>query len=657
MNPEILASPSNNEAPARRFLAGVFEIAPETRTRLACLLIVLIAFGMRVYRLGDVELSGDEGFTYTLASRDYPSMLSEIIRLGEPQPAGSFLLEKAWHDLGGRSEFNLRMLNVCFGVIAVALAFALALKLSRSRAAALVAAILVATNPFGLVHSREYRTYAMVACLGLACLAAFLAYARSPSRVRFFALVACEWAVIQAHYVAVFLVASLSVAVGIWWLCFRLPRAQSTWPRPPGLTRWLQAQILVLALTLPWLILVRGTANTYGGTGSGNMPFVELVSAELARFTGAYVLTEFYSELVLLGVIAAAIGALALWRSSDHGKPGVITLCVCFGVPLLSVWAVSWIRPIFHPRYLIVIWPIYAILVASGVSAFARARAPGPWPRRGLRIGASAAVLCLAAASLVSGVRYLANLNLFNQWLPLVTGFKMRNGELPPSAIQLTVPWPDPAFGYYYQGDNVTVLPGPDRTQAGVTAQLQGFATNRVRRVLTHATLDTWWDRTNLAIRFEPAPYSKVETYYFEGRRFDRYELVLADRLTPLDIAFANGVQVRGVEVLTDTRWSALGLEIAFGGEAQLKGTEKMFLHVIDPAVPGWIVAQVDSTFPAQHLTVAAILRGMPLPDNLARRSYDIWIGLYDPTLPGAQRIPTTKGDDRALLATVVLGR
>jgi hypothetical protein len=252
---------------------------------------------------------------------------------------------------------------------------------------------------------------------------------------------------------------------------------------------------------------------------------------------------------------------------------------------------------------------------------------------------------------------YLARLDFFNQWPPLVTGFKMRSADLPPSAIQLTVPWPDPSFGYYYPGDNFTVLPGPDRTQAGVSAQLQGFAASRIRRILTHSTIDAWWDRSNLAARFEPAPYSKVDTYHFEGRRIDVYERVFGDRLAPLDIGFANGVRVRGVEVLTDTRSTALGLEIAFGGEAQLKGTEKMFLHVIDPAVPGWIVAQVDSTFPAQHLTATAILRGMPLPDNLARRSYDIWIGLYDPTLPGAQRIPTTSGADRALLATVVLGR
>jgi hypothetical protein len=646
MNPEILASPSNNEAPARWF-SSEFWTRPEARGRLLCLLIVLVAFGMRVYRLGDVALSGDEGFTHILASRDYAGLLSEIIRLGEPQPAGSFLLQKAWLDLGGRSEFNLRMLSVGFGVIAVALAYALTRKLTRSQAAAAVAAILVATNPFGLNHSREYRTYAMLACLSLACLAAFFNVARAPSRAGFVALVACEWAVIQAHYVAGFFVAGLNLAVLLWWLATRVRPLRFSMPRPPDLKGWALAQVGVVALTLPWLILARSTAESFGGTGARDMTLWNVIGAEMMLFTGQHVLTDLGMGLLLLGYLAFFAGAAALWQSSGRGRAGLLSLGVSITLPLLAVWAISWIRPIFHPRYLIVIWPLFAIIAGAGAAGRGRLR----------RAAGTAIAVALAAASIAGGMAYLARLDFLNPWLPLVAGFKMRNTDLPPSAIQLTIPLPDPAFGYYYPGDNVTVLPGSDRTQVGVSAQLQGFAASRIRRILTHSIVDGWWDRSNLAARFEPAPYSSVETYYFESRRFDVYERVFADRLTPLDIGFANGVRVTGVEVLTDTRWTALGLEIAFGGVAPLQGTEKVFLHVVDPAEPGRIVAQVDWPLAASHLTAAAILRGMPLPDNLARRSYDIWIGLYDPTLPGAQRIPTTSGADKALVGRLVLGR
>jgi hypothetical protein len=628
-------------------LPGALGFAPGAQARFICLLVALIAFGMRVYRLGDVALGGDEGFTYVLASRDYPGLLSEIIRLGEPQPAGSFLLEKAWLDLGGRSEFNLRMLNVSFGVVAVALTFALARKLTRSQTAAVLAAILVATNPFGLHHSREYRTYAMLACLAMACLAALLNYARAPSRTAFVALVVCEWAVIQAHYVAGFLVAALSLSVLAWWLATR-PRTRSqVLPRPPNLTGWALAQIVVAALTLPWLIVASGTADTYGGTGGGQMTLWNVIGAEMVMFTGADVLAEIWGAPLILGYLAFAMGAVALWRSSGPARIWLITLCVCIAVPVLAVWALSWVKPIFHPRYLIVIWPFFALVASAGAGARGRA----------VRILAVSAAFAFALASIAGGMRYLSTLNFFNQWRPIVTGFKTRTGDLPANVIQLTVPWPDPAFGYYYEGDNVTVIPGADRTQTGVSAQMRGFADKRIRRVLTHASENSWWDVTNLAARFDPAPYSKVETYYFDQKRFDVYERVFADHLAPLNVTFVNEVRLRGFEILTDTRESALGLEIAFAGTVPLRGSEKSFIHLIDPADPGRIIAQVDSPLLAGHLTAPAVLRGMPLPDKLPRRAYEIWFGIYDPTLPGEQRIPTLSGADRTLLGTVFLGR
>ena len=365
MSGNVLAPQTARGWPGRMF-SGALGMAPGAQARFLCLLVALIAFGMRVYRLGDVSLGGDEGFTYSLASRDYPGLLAEIIRLGEPQPAASFVLEKAWLDLGGRSEFNLRMLNVSFGVVAVALAYALGLKLTRSRAAAIVAAILVATNPFGLDHSREYRTYAILACLALACLAALLAYARTPSKITFLGLVVCEWAVIQAHYVAGFLVAALSLAVLAWWLSARIPSLRPGMPRPPNLGGWVLAQMVVAALTLPWLILASGTATTYGGTGSGKLSLWTVIGAEMALFTGADALTEVGPAVMILGGLAFLAGGVVLWRSSGRGKAGLITLCISIAVPLLAVWAVSWIKPVFHPRYLIVIWPIFALAAAAG---------------------------------------------------------------------------------------------------------------------------------------------------------------------------------------------------------------------------------------------------------------------------------------------------
>ena len=161
-------------------------------------LICLLAFAVHVWHLPYPQFSGDEGFTYLLASLSYSDLAHKIIEIGEPQPIGSFFLEKFWLDMGGGSEFNLRLLNVCFGVLAVAMMWRLFRSANLSGGAAnldevigskrhvtgftgtVAAALILTFNPFGLDHSREYRTYAMALALSLACMLALLAYVQRP---------------------------------------------------------------------------------------------------------------------------------------------------------------------------------------------------------------------------------------------------------------------------------------------------------------------------------------------------------------------------------------------------------------------------------------------------------------------------------------------
>lgn len=618
---------------------------PQPITALA-LGLLLLALGLRVFQLGGPQFTGDEGFTFELASRPYPDLAREILRLGEPQPIGSFILEKAWLDLGGATEFNLRMLNVSFGVVAVALGWSLGRRLTRTRRAAFVAALLLATNPFGLEHSREYRTYAIALCMSLACLAALATFARRPSGPAVVAVVGCEWAAIQAHYVSAFVVAALSAAVLAWWLLAR--RGGRAWSRPPHLPRWLLAQAIVATLTLPWLLLARGVAASYPGTGKGLLSLPAVVGEEMALFTGGDVLTSWTAALISIGIMAMALGWLTLWLGPQPGKIAALALGLGFFLPLLAVWVATWIRPVFHARYLIVIWPFFALL--AGAAATLRPRGP-----RVLGLVASG-VLCFA--SVAGGAQYLAGLDLINTWRPLVAAFQDRVRDLPETSVLVTVPWPDPAFGYYYgQVRNVTLLPAAPKTPESVRAQMRSFADRRIRRVLVHSAPGGWWDTANLASTLQPAPYNRIDSVYAQERRIDVFEYVFADRLSELDETFVNGVRVRGVEFLTDTQHSALGLELALSGTPRLTGSEKSFLHIVDPSAPNVIVAQVDLPLIEQDLRVPALLRGIPLPDTLRRGTYEIWFGLYDPAAPGAPRIRTTDGNDRVLLGRVDLGR
>ncbi len=86
------------------------------RLRLNMLVILLIAYGLRVYCLGCQELRGDEAFGYFFSLRSFGGILRETLALKEPHPVASYFLQHVWLDGAGYSEFALRFISVWCGV-------------------------------------------------------------------------------------------------------------------------------------------------------------------------------------------------------------------------------------------------------------------------------------------------------------------------------------------------------------------------------------------------------------------------------------------------------------------------------------------------------------------------------------------------------------
>jgi len=60
-------------------------------TRLGPLGILLIAFALRAYQMGDQEISGDEAFSYFFSLPPPREIIQATIDLGERNPPGGFL--------------------------------------------------------------------------------------------------------------------------------------------------------------------------------------------------------------------------------------------------------------------------------------------------------------------------------------------------------------------------------------------------------------------------------------------------------------------------------------------------------------------------------------------------------------------------------------
>jgi 4-amino-4-deoxy-L-arabinose transferase-like glycosyltransferase len=118
----------------------------------AALLLLALAFGLRVYRLDGPSLWYDEAFSIALAR-------SGVWQPLEAHPPLFYLILRLWMALAGSSEFSARFLSVGVGVLTVALFGAAAARLGRSPWAGLLGLALAATLPFWIWESREVRMY------------------------------------------------------------------------------------------------------------------------------------------------------------------------------------------------------------------------------------------------------------------------------------------------------------------------------------------------------------------------------------------------------------------------------------------------------------------------------------------------------------------
>ncbi len=118
------------------------------------LLILLVAFALRVWRLDYQELRGDEVFGYFFSLRPLPDIVPATVDLHEPHPVASYYLQHVWLGWAGHSEFALRFTSLWFGVLAVALLAGLGRRLVTP-GAALVGALLLAVSPYAIWHSQD----------------------------------------------------------------------------------------------------------------------------------------------------------------------------------------------------------------------------------------------------------------------------------------------------------------------------------------------------------------------------------------------------------------------------------------------------------------------------------------------------------------------
>ncbi len=345
-------------------------------SKVALLLIVLLAFLLRLYRLDHQSLWYDEGFSVYLARMS----LSEITArtASDIHPPLYYHLLHLWLGPFGDSEFVLRFFSLLFGLLTVPLIYALGRRL-LGMASGLLAALLLAISPLYLWYSQEARMYTLVTFLCL--LSSYLLLRALEEKVGLLwgGYILVNVLAVYSHFYAFFVLAFHLLFLLVWWAVNR---------KRDALLAGLLSQGGVVLAYLPWsgFVLRRYAADV--SYWRGELVFTEVVRKTLILFSTGHTILEsraqpiafVYGVFILFGLVA-----IALHRSSGPAREwfplfGGLFLTLYLFIPLLLLFLVSYQRPKFHPRYLMLASPAFFLIIAGGIGAlWEKGRQGGHW--------------------------------------------------------------------------------------------------------------------------------------------------------------------------------------------------------------------------------------------------------------------------------------
>jgi 4-amino-4-deoxy-L-arabinose transferase-like glycosyltransferase len=341
--------------------------------------ITWLGFTVRLVYLDVPSLWADEAFTWLVTSQPLASGL-ELALVNFVHPPLYYLLLHPV-TLFSHSEFVLRLPSVLLGTLGIPLIYRLGRELAsepgQARHTGLLAAGLLALNPFHVWFSRDARNYGLVFLLALLIFYTFQQLLQGQKRWGAFVIVSALAYI--THYFALL----LALAHFVYFLLnfrqsYRLFR------------RWVLAQAVAFIPLALWMVALFSQETK--AIGIGWIPRPTWLTPLLTFWDFALLYAE---NWLPWGVIILPLFFIALafgfrprrWRTF---------LALWLLVPCLSILLISWIldRHFYVDRYLIISLPAFVLLLARGIVAF-----PGHSPSRRW-MAASIALLLLSSSAL-----------------------------------------------------------------------------------------------------------------------------------------------------------------------------------------------------------------------------------------------------------------
>jgi len=403
------------------------------------LLVTLLGFALRLTFLGRQSLWYDEAFSLAVARADWPTFWAALLSDGV-HPPGYYLLSRAGLALFGAGEFGLRFPSVLAGTLAVPLLYQLGCILGGRRWG-LVAASLLALNPFALWYAQEARMYSLTLCLSIAGGYTFWRLVTRPD---------------TRHWLWLTLVSALSFVVHYFAFLFSLVQfvylVVSLRRNHRVLRWWVASQAAAFLLFLPWAAAIITREGRNFGIGWIHPP--TLLDVPLTLSNLAFALSDptrpwtWAALALVVGAVAAGVG-VGVPRSTFHvsrftpSSPYSLLPTSCFLlliwllVPIAFTWLFSLRLPLYVDRFLIICLPPLLLLISTMSLS-------SSWMARG-----TMALLIMVSA--VTSARLWIGPQFAKEDWRTAAAYVQSTGETGDALVMRDLQTGIP-FGYYYQG-------------------------------------------------------------------------------------------------------------------------------------------------------------------------------------------------------------
>ncbi|MFN8534894.1 MAG: glycosyltransferase family 39 protein [Dehalococcoidia bacterium] len=672
-----VALPSAPLPSPRQTLAARPAIADRARplTVLALGAILLLAFGLRVYRLDGQSLWADEGATVVMTLRSPVEIVQAAA--GDIHPPLYYLALRGWAEVAGRSEFALRFLSVVYGVLVVALTYVVG-RLLLDRRAALAGAFFAAVSPLLIYYAQEARMYEQMTLFGLLAIAGSLIWWRRLDRGHRSAwlAVSCSLAFAAAVLTQFFGVTAM-LGASLAFVVLH-PNPLRWWKRWAG---WAACQLGAIALVVPWLLYASNQLQSWEVAAESAGP------AEFALRTFRYLAyglawdQTVTGKTVALGIALVALSVL--WPLLGPGRlrrtQGLAAVALIALAAPLTLFVVALNRPVYNPKFLLVSLPAFCLIqgagVAAGIAIVRRVTGLLPGGRLvPLAAGLVAAVALIGAQEYAAGRALVAGYHdpkyFRDDYRGLVRYLDL--SARPGDVIVLNAPGQREIFDYYYRdGLPVIGLPAqrpPD--DARTVADLERL-TGSARRIWLVLWASEQADPRGIVEGWLNEHTFRAFNRWYGGVRLVQYVVPVQSEAGtiqfPEQIAFERGVELLGYSLAqTESRpGEALQLTLFWKGNQPLDERYTVFTHLIDPAELIWgqrDAEPLSGRRPTDTWTPGETLAdryGVPVLAGTPPGEYYIEIGLY--RAGDGKRLGVLEGGrvtaDRVLLGPVAIGR